>query len=351
MDSKVKMKKDYLSIDNTNCVKGILAVCVFLCHLWGNVASFEGVNVENAFIQNIGRVCTPLGYLSVACFFFFSGYGLMHQYQKKGKQYLDGFLIKRVLPLYLVCIIFILFYSMANIVLGNGVEPKQFIQSFFFGGTIISKGWYLQSILLWYIFFYLAFKIPKKENNKPLLLLLFFFLYVGICLILKLQSTWYEGCFCLVLGVLFSKYKGKFDETFASVKRFVVLFAGLLVLFFVTFILGNFSILDNVMRIVSKCISAACFSVLVALAMKFIPINNIISRFLGKIYLEIYILHGFFLMLFHSKYIIINNPYVYAALTFLSTILLALIIHPAIQKILSLGKKIKQKEYKNEYQA
>ena len=342
------IKRDYLSIENTNCLKGILSICVFLCHLWGNIASFDGVDNTNIIIQTFGRLCTVLGYLSVACFFFFSGYGLMCQYQKKGEKYLEGFLIKRVLPLYIVCSVFILFYSVANIALGNEIKPVQVIQSFLFGGTVISKGWYLQSILLWYIFFYVSFKIvnkiAKKQNIGIPILSVFFIVYLILCWILKLESTWYECCFCLILGVAFAMFKEKIESVFSSTVKFLLIVSAVFFLFMTSFVLGNYSILNEEMRIVSKCISAVSFSALVVLLMRILPIKNIITRFLGNIYLEIYILHGFYLMFFRSKIMNISNPYIYTGVTFLLTTLSAVLIHPLICKILSIGKIKKAKE-------
>jgi len=330
-------QKDYLSLDNTNCLKGVLAICVFICHFWASIATTGAVSCELLIIKTLGRVCTVLGYLSVSCFFFFSGYGLMFQYQKKGKDYLKGFLLKRIAPLYLICIIFIVFYWLANIILGEQVNHKIFLQSFFFGGTVISKGWYLQAILLWYILFFLSFRFAKNDNLKILLLFVSYIFYVTLCLILKLSSTWYECCLCLLLGVLFAKYKDKID-LFLS-KKYLISLLGILLLFLASFVLGNFSVLGKELTVISKCISAAFFSVLAVLLLKIFPMSNIITRFLGKLYLEIYILHGFFLMLFSSKYIFIQNSLLYGIATLSGTLILSVIIHPGIQKILAFGKK------------
>ena len=260
----------------------------------------------------------------------------MYQYQKKGKEYLNGFLFKRVMPLYLVCIIFIAFYACTNIAFGETVKIENVVQSFLFGGTIISKGWYLQSIILWYVLFFLSFNFVKNDNIKLALLLLSFVLYVVLCLCLELGSTWYEGCFSLLLGVAFAKWKEKIDRALST--RYILYLILLLSLFAVTFVFGNSSLLGTAMRIISKCISASLFPMIVVLLLQYVKINNIITAFLGKLYLEIYILHGFFLQICYSKYITIKNPLLYGVTVFTGTIVASLIIHPGLQKILALGR-------------
>ena len=76
---KRDLYKEALSLDNTLVVRGFAAISVVLCH--------TGIPV---FYRH--------GYLFVAIFYFFSGYGLMYGILKK-KDYLKGFLKKRFLSL------------------------------------------------------------------------------------------------------------------------------------------------------------------------------------------------------------------------------------------------------------
>ena len=65
--------ENYLSLRNTICLKGILSVCIIFCHLWGAVSLGHPQLSEGIIGHTIGRICTVLGYLSVALFFFLSG--------------------------------------------------------------------------------------------------------------------------------------------------------------------------------------------------------------------------------------------------------------------------------------
>lgn len=342
MFKQTDRREEYLSLQNTICLKGILAICIVLCHLWGPLLEGNPSLSDGIIGNTIGRICTVLGYLSVALFLFLSGYGLCVQYQRKGEAYLKGFLLKRVLPLYIINVFLILFYSISNVLLGEGISWKDVLQSFFFGQTVISKGWYLQAILVWYLLFFIVFKYIKGDKAQIAAMVVAFLVYLLVCLIIKLESTWYEGVFCLVLGVIWAKYLKKINETLSKNKWFVlsILIVGLL--FAASFVFGNFSFLQKPARIAVKSISACTFTILIVLFLRVIPINNIITHFLGKISLEIYVFHGFFLMLYRCRLIYINNWILYSALVFASAILFAWTMHPLFSKILKIGKKEKK---------
>lgn len=336
-------RESYLSLENTGCLKGILAICIVLCHLWGPLVEGNPYLANGIIGNTVGRICAVLGYLSVALFLFLSGYGLCVQYQKKGEAYLNGFLLKRVLPLYIINILLIIFYALSSLLLGEAFSWKILFQSFLFGGTIISKGWYLQAILVWYLFFFIVFKFIKSNKLQIVAMIGAFLVYLTACLIMQLSSTWYEGVFCLILGIVWAKYFKQINEILSKSKWFVlsILIVGLL--FAVSFVFGNFDFLPNLLRIAVKSISACMFTILVVLFLRIILINNIITRFLGKISLEIYVFHGFFLTLYRCTYVFIGNWILYVVLVFASTILLAWAIHPLFSMILKLGKKERKK--------
>ena len=342
-NKRLERRENYLSLENSICLKGILAICIVICHLWGPLV-LGNPSLSNGMIGNtVGRICAVLGYLSVALFFFLSGYGLCVQYQKKGDIYLRDFLLKRVLPLYLINVLLIIFYSLSNLLLKGEFSWQIVLQSFLFGETVISKGWYLQAILVWYLFFFIVFKFIKSSKAQIIAMIGAFLVYLTACLIVKLPSTWYEGVFCLPLGIIWAKYFKQVNEILSKIKWFVlsILIVGLL--FAVSFVFGNFSFLPNPIRIAVKSVSACMFTILVVLFLRIIPINNIITRFLGKISLEIYVFHGFFLTLYRCKWIYINSGILYIALIFISSIGLAFAVHPLFSIILRLGRKEKKK--------
>ncbi len=82
----------YLSKDNTDSLKGVLAILVLACHLRGQLSCLNDTIV--------GQILTVSGYLAVSVFLFLSGYGLQTSYEKKGNEYIAGFQKQRILPFY-----------------------------------------------------------------------------------------------------------------------------------------------------------------------------------------------------------------------------------------------------------
>lgn len=142
------MSLNYLSKRNTDCLKGLLAVSVVLHHF---------AQVADVRLKLLTYMFEPFGILSVAAFFFLSGYGLMLSVDKKGDAYIRSFPRTRILPYYIVCILLVIL-SVANCMITKNevITLRLILQSVTFGpDTIVSKGWYLQVSLLSYIGFYL----------------------------------------------------------------------------------------------------------------------------------------------------------------------------------------------------
>ena len=85
--------RKYLSLETTNCLKGIFAIIVVIHHL------YQRTDIINNSV--LGVLFQSLGCLSVSIFFFLSGYGIAASIQRKGNSYLASFASKRILPLYI----------------------------------------------------------------------------------------------------------------------------------------------------------------------------------------------------------------------------------------------------------
>lgn len=64
----MKLSIDYLSRETTDCLKGICALMIVLCH----VCSRTGIGVS----IGLGPILNAIGYCGVSGFMFVSGYGL-----------------------------------------------------------------------------------------------------------------------------------------------------------------------------------------------------------------------------------------------------------------------------------
>ena len=64
----------FLDKNNTDCLKGIFAICVLTHHICNRIG------IDGA----LGPFLASWGYLSVAIFFVLSGYGLAFSYKSRG---------------------------------------------------------------------------------------------------------------------------------------------------------------------------------------------------------------------------------------------------------------------------
>lgn len=320
-----QLDRDYLSKNNCDCLKGIFAIFVLSHHLYQHSGLLHG----NIF----GVIFAAMGYLSVAVFFFLSGYGLMISYQKNGAAYVRQMPKKRILPFYCLILLLTLFYTIIVCVLLKEyvLTPFMIIKSLTIGGTVIGNGWYLQVQLLLYILFYVIYSIERNSKLQISLIATFVIVYCVIAYVLGLGSFWYKSVLAFILGLLWGIAKQKIDLYFSNKKKiFFVAFASFIV-FCITFIGAR--LLNTKATILLEMASSVFFSLLVILLSNFVKVDYGVTRFLGKISLEIYVFQGLFLSLFHSRIISITNPYVYVVVVAFCTVIFAYMINPFIKWI------------------
>lgn len=63
-----------------------------------------------------------------------------------------------------------------------------------------------------------------------------------------------------------------------------------------------------------------------------------VLKFLGKISYEIYVVHGFFLILYKTG-IVIKGTVLYIAAVIISTVICAVVVHPAVKYVYSSCRK------------
>ncbi len=125
---------------------------VVLCHLTGQTQG--GMLFRLAF--------TYIGPLCVAGFFFLSGYGSMTKYQKKGTDYLRGFLPKRLLSVWIPLVIVALILVILKLLLRESVVISDIADDFFHGIYLVPYSGFIITLSFFYILFYIG---GKMENN------------------------------------------------------------------------------------------------------------------------------------------------------------------------------------------
>ena len=206
--SKITFKgtADYLSIENTNCVKGIFILMVFLSHF-------------NSYIELDGRFDTIyskfffiIGQAMVTMFLFYSGYGIMESIKKKGNAYISTIPVKRVLgTLFRFDVAILLFFILA-LIIKRPMTVANVLLSLIGWDSIGNSNWYIFVILVLYLVTFIVFKITgtKKLWLPVAITTLVILALVALTAAFRLRDLyWYDTALCFALGMIYSLYKEK----------------------------------------------------------------------------------------------------------------------------------------------
>lgn len=282
---------EYLSTDTTKKEKGIAAILIVLHHL------SQRVKVSGPFV-----ILGYIGFILVAVFFFISGYGLSYGAQYK-HDYFKGFFRKRLFPVLVPYWIVNTIYIVFDLIKGTVFTPMEYVLSFVGVGTITGT-WFVTSILIMYIIFWIAF-ISKKSYSILGLCLIG---YCIICFNLNLHSSYTASIAAFALGVLWNKIDRRtiswireryYLKLLIILGTFGMMFFGRLVLSAKGF---NNVILQMILR---NFISVLFIFVLVAVTQT-VQFTGKTLEWLGNISYELYLVHGMLLSMLSGL-----NPNVY----------------------------------------
>ena len=287
-----KKADESLSLESTVPLRGIMAVAIALHH-------FSEMTSEGRFFPFLQHI----GYLIVAVFFFLSGYGLMVSYKKKGQDYLNHFWKKRILYLFIVCAVFTLIYVVYYIAVNQLTLP--WLRAMHI--------WYLFIQIILYVIFWISFKAFKNNDIAAIGMAFALETILVVLLIIRgFVAYWYISNYAFLIGIIWGKYKKDIDSILS--KHYIVSLAAAIICF--AFFSGLPS-LTGFSYDVSRILSAASFPVLISVIMKKITIVGTFWKWVGRISLEIYLLHG---IIYKLLQYIISDEVLRVILTFIITI-------------------------------
>ncbi len=297
-------REEYMSKEYCNCLRGIFSIIIVFVHISYGRNEFTLFDSLKFFGQFI-----------VGCFFFLSGFGLYLQYKNKGKkEFSKGYLEKRVfLLLKKYFEIYLLYLVVIFILRLIGYMPSQNIQSFF----IIPKSWFIFIIIVLYINFYFSVKYVKSNliiwiTIQTILLYLFL-------LIIDASDYYYVSLFAFPSGMLFYEIKDKLKNDFLY---FFILFIIFVFSEYVQFVLLNeTNIFEKIIKSFLQNVGVVSCVFIIFRIGKYIKFKNNITKFLGSISLEIYLIHPIYEILFQRIEIINNNSFLYGVMVLAFTIL------------------------------
>lgn len=258
-------------------LRGIGIVLVILSHY----GPWYGDMVQNeALIYALSR----LGVYGVDLFFLVSGYGLVKSEQKKpvGGPFLLGRLKNTYLPY--LCI-------------AGGIE-------LFAGGIQSARGWYkfltgydywfIRNILLFYLMFYCVFGLTKKEWLRTVLMACMVFLYSWWLVQAERSIFWYVSNIAFVLGIILAQYEGKLRRVLDFGYWWQMLAGGLLLGWVVKSGMDARLVIPEISDKIRCGVAASgIWSVVCVQAARLIPGRAGALQVMGKLSLELYLLHSF----------------------------------------------------------
>lgn len=174
-----------------------------------------------------------LGAQCVSLFLFFSAYGLMCAYEKKGVAYLQGFISRRIgrilIPLLTAYAISLPVYALFQ----APIDWGNVLSTLYWGGPYLRLSWYVTEIAILYMLFYTCAKFSKSSKMLAMSLSIAVLLLL-ILMFATRQPSWYlNGLPCFVLGIWYQRYETQLIRIVE--KHRSVLQIGLLLCFLVFF--------------------------------------------------------------------------------------------------------------------
>lgn len=324
-------KDKYLALGKTIAIRGMLALAILLCH---TIPKFN-IYYKNRLLTSIMDNFISIGYLSVCIFFLLSAYGLMQGIQNK-KDYLNGFIYKRLPKVIIPFVLINIIYILTRMILGERFSLLEIISSFF-SVSIMPNAWYVIVIIIFYLAFYFIFKNNQYDRGKKILII-FTLLYIITVILFDFRNWWYVSNLSFIVGIVLSAYFNKINA-FVN-KHYIKIFIINFILFFITYKLSfiiNFIFNKHCLEEVAMLLSSLFFSIIFILIIMKIEFNNKIINFYGEISFELYLIHGLFIKVL-MKYNI-TNYIVFVVLVLIFSTFGAIVIHSINLKLIKLFYK------------
>ena len=316
---KEEWNEGFLSLEQSKAFQGFLAVCIMLHHI-GQKTCAPWLQPKTRIVHGLDMF-VPAGFLMVAVFLFFNGYGVYKSFHAK-ENYLKGYFGRRILPVVLALYSTTLIFFVVRLLVGEKIEGMQIVYYLTSLKLCNPNTWYVIVLPFFYLFFYLAFRLIKKDGLAVLFVCLLVLGYMLLGTSIDHNSWWIRGewwynCAALFpVGILFAKYE---DRIIPHLKKHYRLYLLVTVLGFLPLYLGtdvvvnmfsyygeNWGAPDTVFRrrVCLLAQSVLCTDFVFAwllLGMK-VKIGNPFLKFMGKITLEFYLIHGVFVELFDHTF-------------------------------------------------
>ncbi len=318
----------YTSLEQTRTLQGAMALGVALHHMaQKSCAPWHPVK----YMVHGLDLFVPIGYLFVSVFLFCSGLGLYRSLQTK-RDYLKGFVRRRILPVVLAFYLSEFIYTAIRLLMGEKMNFTRIL--WYLSGLHMANfnAWYIIVIPFFYLAFWLAFRFCRRQGTAIFLVFLFTLAYTVLGAAIDHQNDWwmrgewwYNSILLFPFGLLFGKCEKPVTRFFRRGYPFWLLFSfvSVFLLFFQSEWLnsnawGYYREGSDPLKIPCRLLSTgmqwlvciAFVAFLFLLMMKIKPGNRILT-WLGSVTLEFYLMHGIFVELFGYNFLDLSGSIVY----------------------------------------
>ena len=275
----------FLTIRNTNILKGIGIICILCCH----IGAWHGVRGLQIFAAFGGT----------SLFLICSGYGLSFSFEKNG---LNHFWIKKIKRV----VIPVLIVLLISFIIKKDYSFESAANTF----ALSNVNWYIKYILVCYLVFWINMALSEKmglstTQRQAVLYCWGIILFIVDSLFFAEPNAPYlhaRQALMFPLGTTLYEYRNQINKL--NPIKLIWLMLGFVVgigMQIAVLLPSGIHmpiILLNFICLVSNTILALCLFVMI---MKYKQlINNNVLEFVGTISFELYLIHGYFLMSAHG---------------------------------------------------
>lgn len=325
--------EDYCSPRNTGTINGIFSILIILSHAVTYV-KLDGVWDEPYFSMR-----TFLGQLIVVTYLFYSGFGIMESYKKKGIPYIKALPVQRLFRTWYHFAIVIVMYAIVSIgIRGLEYSPKEIILAFTGYTTLGNSNWYMFVIFALYVIVTVALLVFRKSKVlgvAGVFILTGLFAYWEIKV--GLGSQWYNTILCFPAGMVFSLVKPYLDKVL--MKNDLVWYGGFAALIVV---FGFFS-QNRTESLMFYYLFAISFAGVITVMMMKVQIRSTILDWFSQHIFSFFILQRIPMLLLRH-YGFAKEPYFYIIMSFFLTVVMSMFFDAAMDKLDSVILKPRKKK-------
>lgn len=321
--------EDYIEKDQSNAIKGLFILLVFMRHILQRIKR-SGFVFDRQIDLDAYLLQDNIGQLVVVMFLFYSGYGVMKSLLIKGEDYLSSYPRKRLLTTLLNFDVAVCFFIILGFITKRPMSLSTVLLSFIGWDTVGNSNWYIFVILFCYLVFYLVFRAVQSRHAFGALVVTLIVFLGMIALHSVKPAHWYNTMLVFPAGIYFALCYNSLERI---IQKYYWLFLAILLAVFLLLHFGHFRPLHGLTFNLKSIVFAL---LLVVLTMK-VRIRNKWLIWCGTSLFPIYIYQRLPLILIWKSAgdtWLCANPNLYIAICFVLTLGLTLIYNKYLRIII-----------------